>query len=93
MLFSQGINYRRNFRESWCPITKFMKEVFEEEFKKKEVNITKIISSNFTLTKKQQKSLKQEVNDLKESIEFNRKMALKKKLLMWRKKCPHLKSR
>ena len=31
-------------------ITKLIKEVFEEEFKKQEVNITKIISSNFMLT-------------------------------------------
>ena len=31
-------------------ITKLIKEVFKEEFKKQEVNITKIISSNFMLT-------------------------------------------
>ena len=47
-----------------------MKEVFEEEFKKQEVNITNIISSNFTLTMTEIKSLKQEVNDLKKSLEF-----------------------
>ena len=51
-------------------ITKLIKDVFEEEFKKQEANITNIISSNFTLTMKAIKSLKQEVNDLKESIEF-----------------------
>ena len=51
-------------------ITKFIKEVFEEEFKTQEVNITNIIISNFTLTMKEIKSLKQEVNDPKESIEF-----------------------
>ena len=51
-------------------ITKLIKEVFEEELKKQEVNITNISSSNFTLTMKEIKSLKQEVNDLKESIEF-----------------------
>ena len=43
---------------------------FEEEFKKQEVNITKIIIINFTLTMKGIKSLKQEVNDFKESMEF-----------------------
>ena len=43
---------------------------FEEEFKKQEVNIANIISSNFTLTIKEIKSLKQEVNDLKQSKEF-----------------------
>ena len=45
-------------------------KLIQEEFKKQEVNITKIISSNFTLTIKKIKSLKQEVNDLKESKEF-----------------------
>ena len=50
--------------------TKLIKDVFEEEFKKQEVNITNIISSNFTLTMTEIRSLKQEVNDLKESIEF-----------------------
>ena len=65
-------------------ITKLIKGVFEEEFEKQEINITNIISSNFTLKMKEIKYLKQEVNDLKESI---------KKLLMWRKKYPRLKSR
>ena len=51
-------------------ITKPVKEIFEEEFKKQEVNITKSISNNFTLRMKEIKSLKQEVNDLKESIEI-----------------------
>ena len=47
-----------------------LKYVFKEEFKRQEVNIMNIISSNFTLTMKEIKSLKQEVNDLKESTEF-----------------------
>ena len=51
-------------------ITKLIKEEFEKEFKKQEVNITKIISSYFTLTIREIKSLKQEVNNLKENIEF-----------------------
>ena len=38
-------------------IIKFNKEVFEEELKKQEVNITNIISSNFTLTLKEIKIL------------------------------------
>ena len=73
-------------------IIKLIKEVFKEEFKKQEVDITKIISSNFTLTMEEIKSLKQEVNHLKESKEFTQN-DLKKKLLMWRKKSPRLKSR
>ena len=51
-------------------ITKLIKEVFEKEFKKQEVNITNIISSNSTLTMKEIRSLKQDVSDLKKSIEF-----------------------
>ena len=51
-------------------ITKLIKKVFEEEFKTQEVNITNIISINFPLTMEDIKSLKKEVNDLKESIEF-----------------------
>ena len=39
-------------------ITKLIKEVFEEEFKKQEVDITKIVSRNFSLTIKEIKSLK-----------------------------------
>ena len=66
-------------------ITKLIKEVFEEEFKKQEVDITMIISSNFTLTMKEIKRLKQEVNDLTESKEFTQNDS-KKKLLMCRKK-------
>ena len=71
-------------------ITKLIKVVFDEEFKKQEVDITKIISSNFTLRIKETKSLKQDVNDLKESKEFTQN-DLKKKLLMWRKKSPRQK--
>ena len=51
-------------------ITKLTKKVFEEEFKRQEVNFTNIISINFPLTMEDIKSLKKEVNDLKESIEF-----------------------
>ena len=51
-------------------ITKLIKKVFEEEFKGQKVNFTNIISINFPLTMEDIKSLKKEVNDLKESIEF-----------------------
>ena len=51
-------------------ITKLIKDVFKEEFKKQKLSITNIISSNFTLTMKETKILKQEVNDVKESVEF-----------------------
>ena len=49
---------------------KLFKDVFEKEFKKEELTIKNIISSNFTLTVKKIKSLKQEVNDLQKSMEF-----------------------
>ena len=68
-------------------ITKVIRDVFEEECKKQEVNITKIISSNFTL-----KSLKHEVNDLKESKELTQN-DLEGKATDVRKKSPRLKSR
>ena len=51
-------------------IKKLIKKIFREEFKKQEVNIINIISTNFTLTLKELKSLEQEVNDLKESLEL-----------------------
>ena len=69
-----------------------MKEVFEEEFKKQEVNITNIISSNFMLTMTEIKSLKQEVNDLKKSLEFTQN-DLEEKVADGEKKSPPLKSR
>ena len=49
-------------------IKTLLKGAFEEEFKKQEVNIAKIINSNFVLIMKENKSIKQEVNDLRESI-------------------------
>ena len=49
-------------------IKTLIKGAFEEEFKKQEVNIAKIINSNFVLIMKEIKSIKQEVNDLRESI-------------------------
>ena len=52
------------------------RKIFQEEFKKQEVHITNIISSNFKITmeeikksKEQIKELKKEVTDLKSSIE------------------------
>ena len=73
-------------------ITKLIRDVFEEECKKQEVNITKIISSNFTLKMKEIKSLKHEVNDLKESKELTQN-DLEGKATDVRKKSPRLKAR
>ena len=49
-----------------------MKKVFEDEFKKQEQNLAKIISGNLEITMQEIRSLKNEVNKLKKSMEFTR---------------------
>ena len=49
---------------------KLIKKVFEDEFKKQEQNLAKIISGNLEITMQEIKSLKNEVNELKKSMEF-----------------------
>ena len=56
-------------RDEEC-ITKLIKKVFEDEFKKQEQNLAKIISGNLEITLQEIKSLKNEVNELKKSMEF-----------------------
>ena len=58
-------------------LTQLIRKTFQEEFKKQEVHITNIISSNFKITMEeikkspeQIKELKKEVTDLKSSIEY-----------------------
>ena len=51
-------------------IAKLIKNVFEDEFKKQEQNLAKIISGNLEITMQEIKSLKNEVNELKKSMEF-----------------------
>ena len=51
-------------------ITKLIKRIFEDEFKKQEQNFAKIISGNLEITLQEIKSLKNEVNELKKSMEF-----------------------
>ena len=51
-------------------ITKLIKKVFENKFKKQEQNLAKIISGNLEITMQEIKSLKNEVNELKKSMEF-----------------------
>ena len=50
-------------------ITKLIKKVFEDEFKKQEQNLTKIINGNLEITMQEIKSLKNEVNELEKSME------------------------
>ena len=56
-------------RDEKC-ITKLIKKVFEDEFKKQEQNLAKIISGNLAITMQEIKSLKNEVNELEKSMEF-----------------------
>ena len=51
-------------------ITKLVKKVFEDEFKRQGLKSTKIISGNFEITMQEIKSLKNEVNELKRTMEF-----------------------
>ena len=47
-----------------------MKTVFEEEFAKQQQQISKIIENNRAITKQEIGKLREEINDLKKSIEF-----------------------
>ena len=51
-------------------ITKVIKKVFKDEFKKQEQNLAKIISGNLEITTQEIRNLKNEVNELKKSMEF-----------------------
>ena len=51
-------------------ITKLIKKVFSDEFKKQEQNLAKIMSGNLEITMQETKSLKNEVNELRKSMEF-----------------------
>ena len=53
-------------------ITKLIKKVFEDEFKKQEQNLAKTIIGNLEITMQETKSLKNEVNELKKSMESRR---------------------
>ena len=51
-------------------ITKTIKKVFEDEFKKQQQNVAKIMSGNLEITMQEIKSLKNDLNKLKKSMEF-----------------------
>ena len=50
--------------------TKLIKKVFEDESRKQEQNLVKIISGNLEITMQEIKSLKNEMNELKKSMKF-----------------------
>ena len=51
-------------------ITKIIKKVFEDEFKKQQQNVAKIMSGNLEITMQEIESLKNDLNKLKKSMEF-----------------------
>ena len=51
-------------------ITELIKKVFEDEFKKQEQNLAKMIRGNLEITMQKIKNLKNGVNELKKSMEF-----------------------
>ena len=51
-------------------IVELMKTVFGEEFAKQQQQISKIIENNLVITKQEIGKLREEINDLKKSIEF-----------------------
>ena len=61
-----------------------IKEIFQEEFNIQAENITNLISGNFKLTMQEIHELKNEVNDLRKSLEFT-KNRLRKRLTKWKK--------
>ena len=46
------------------------KEVFQEEFKKQAENVTNLISGNFKMTMQEIHALKNEISDLRKSLNF-----------------------
>ena len=61
-----------------------MKEIPQVEFKSQELKILDIISGNFEITMNEMKNLKQEISELKSSLDFKEDV-LKKKLKNWKK--------
>ena len=51
-------------------IVELLKTFFEEEFAKQQQQISKIIENNLVITKQEIAKLREEINDLKKSIEF-----------------------
>ena len=51
-------------------IVELMKTTFEGEFAKQQQQISKIIENNLVITKQEIGKLREEINDLKKSIEF-----------------------
>ena len=59
-------------------IAELMKTVFEEEFAKQPQQISNIFENNLVITKQEVGKLREEINDLKKSIEFTENVLKKK---------------
>ena len=55
-----------------------MKEISQDEFKSQELKILNIISGNFEITMNEMKNLKQEISELKSSLDFKEDVLKKK---------------
>ena len=69
-----------------------MKEIFQEEFKKQERHILNIINGNFEITTNEIKNLKQEIGELKNSLDFTEE-ALEKKVEKLEENMKHVDAR
>ena len=70
-------------------LTTLIREIFREEFEKQQKYLLNLISWNLEITKKQIKSIKTEMNDLKNSIEFTENV-LEEKVQKCQENAEHL---
>ena len=70
-------------------LTTLIREICRKELKKQQKNLLSLISGNLETTMKEIKSIKTEMNDLKESIEFTENV-LEEKVQKYQEKAEHL---
>ena len=70
-------------------LTTLIREICKKELKKQQKNLLSLISGNLETTMKEIKSIKTEMNDLKESIEFTENV-LEEKVQKYQEKAEHL---
>ena len=70
-------------------LTTLIREICRKELKKQLKNLLSLISGNLETTMKEIKSIKTEMNDLKESIEFTENV-LEEKVQKYQEKAEHL---
>ena len=70
-------------------LTTLIREICRKELKKQQKNLLSLISGNLETTMKEIKSIKTEMNDLKESIEFTENV-LEEKVQKYQEKAENL---